>query len=234
MPSEHCNKTIVAFTSDEDLSQEELFDFDDDVVDESGAVSDETKDSCRPDLAVEPGSQPMEQSEDKETDQATSDDSIIDETSQPIILDDKGPESQQFVPTRGKIRKASRSESNQEIISMMQKIIDKDPSTDLINFMKKDLEKSREHELKLFAMLCNTSGAMQPHSSAPIPNHPTEMFPGRSRGNIQHRQSHPSFEPGPSTSGSYIARDQSNIFQRMRYNMFEEDEDGEEKTYQTL
>ena len=66
-----------------------------------------------------------------------------------------------FVPIKQPKRKSNRDDPICEAIKLMKTIAEKDPSRDLINFIKDDMEKSREHELKLMQMVLSC-GNQQP------------------------------------------------------------------------
>ena len=66
-----------------------------------------------------------------------------------------------FVPVKQPKRKSNRDDPICEAIKLMKTIVEKDPSKELISFMKDDMEKAREHELKLIQMMLSF-GNQQP------------------------------------------------------------------------
>ena len=66
-----------------------------------------------------------------------------------------------FVPIKQPKRKSNWDDPICEAIKLMKTIAEKYPSRDLINFIKDDMEKSREHELKLMQMMLSC-GNQQP------------------------------------------------------------------------
>lgn len=58
-----------------------------------------------------------------------------------------------FVPVKQPKRKSNRDDPICEAIKLMKTIAEKDSSKELITFMKDDVEKAREHELKLMQMM---------------------------------------------------------------------------------
>ena len=73
-----------------------------------------------------------------------------------------------FVPKRsvkkGKSNK-NKLDINQEVIQLIQEAVRNDPTKEMISFLGDEMEKSREHELKLFQlMLGNRANSGMPPS----------------------------------------------------------------------
>lgn len=106
-----------------------------------------TRDSCQPDQAIEPraiSSTPTVPSEDTSESEASS-----------------ANQSNVFVPIKQAKRKSNRDDPICEALKLMNTIAEKDPSKELINFMKEDVAKAREHELRLMQMILSF-GNQQP------------------------------------------------------------------------
>ena len=103
-----------------------------------------TRDSCRPELAVEPSASR------EEVTQSTEDEGNS-EASQGCV-------GKQFVPVKSATTKKLKKEDPLvEAIHLMRSAIENDPTKQLIQFLKSDIEKSREHEVKLFQLLLTHS-----------------------------------------------------------------------------
>lgn len=103
-----------------------------------------TRDSCRPELAEEPSAsrEVLNQSIDIEGSSDTSQDFSV----------------KQFVPVKSApAKKLKKEDPLVEAIHLMRSAIENDPTKELIQFLKSDIEKQREHELKLFQLLLSNS-----------------------------------------------------------------------------
>jgi len=90
-----------------------------------------SRDSCQPEMALEPSAASSS------TDQENS--------------------VKEFVPVKssGKKRKLKEAEATEELLNAVKEAIEKDPMKDILNFMKEEMEKSREHEKQLVRMMMN-------------------------------------------------------------------------------
>ena len=91
-------------------------------------------------------------------------------------------QSNVFVSLKKSKRKSNRDDPICEALNLMNTIAEKDPSKELINFMKEDVAKALEHELRLMQMILSC-GNQQPswaqsHGSA-VGNY-AYMSPGSS------------------------------------------------------
>ena len=103
-----------------------------------------TRDSCSPELAIEPSAS------NEENDQTAENEGIGDEH--------KNSPVGEFVPVKSVPRKRQKKEDPLvEAIHLMRTAIENYPTKELIKFIKSDIEKSREHELKLYQMLVTHS-----------------------------------------------------------------------------
>ena len=102
-----------------------------------------TRDSCSPELAIKAASK-------EENNQPTENEDILDEH--------KNSSVGEFVPVKTVPTKRQKKEDPLvEAIHLMRTAIENDPTKELIKFLKSDIEKSREHELKLYQMLLTHS-----------------------------------------------------------------------------
>lgn len=96
-----------------------------------------TRDSCQPEQALEPSSTNSERS-------FTSADGLWEE-------------KDLFVPVRNAKKRQSTKEkldaTTIEVMKLVKEAVDNDPTKEMINFMGEEMEKSREHELKLHQLM---------------------------------------------------------------------------------
>ena len=90
-----------------------------------------------------------------------------------------------FVPIK-RAKKASKSQNHLEgsiaqAVELVKEVVAKDPTNQLINFMKEEMEKARQHELQLIQML------MQPSGPSTMP---MQFTPIQSAGHFQQVPSH--------------------------------------------
>ena len=76
-----------------------------------------------------------------------------------------------FVPIKTKRKQLSKERldlATTEVLTLVREAVQNDPTKELISFMKEEMEKSREHELRLFQLLLshrpNTSLNSTPYS----------------------------------------------------------------------
>ena len=95
-----------------------------------------TRESCQPDLALEPSASP----------------SPTDLSVQSL---ESGMEKELFVPVKSRRKQSSKERldmATTEALTLVKEAIQNDPTKELISFMKEEMEKSRQHELKLFQL----------------------------------------------------------------------------------
>ena len=97
-----------------------------------------TCDSCRPELAVEPS------------------------YSKEVLADsDEGSESSSVEKKRLLIKKCSREKKKHDVVNetlgLIKSVLEKDPTKELLSYLKDESEKAREHALKLMQLLTQSS-----------------------------------------------------------------------------
>ena len=119
-----------------------------------------TRDSCQPELAVEPPAKNDAGGEEGPS-------------------DTNGLQKKVFVPLRSKKREKNKETGDavSEVLSLIKSTIENDPMKDMIKFMKEELRESREHEKELFAMLLQNNQTSQ----APPPQFRPNNNPGISQ-----------------------------------------------------
>lgn len=103
-----------------------------------------TCDSCRPELALDPSAsrEDLNHSTENEGNSGASQDCA----------------GKQFVPVKSApTKKLKKEDPLLEAIHLMRSAIENDPTKELIEFLKSDIEKSKEHEFKLFRLLLTHS-----------------------------------------------------------------------------
>ena len=117
-----------------------------------------TRDSCQPDQALEPSS----------SEKSFNDD------------DDNHDAAELFVPVK-KIRKRVTAKdkldtTTTEVLNLVREVVSNDPTRDLLNFMREEMDKSRQHELQLFQMLqsrrTNSGSDLYHHQATTYPAYP--------------------------------------------------------------
>ena len=101
-----------------------------------------TRDSCQPDQALEPSTLEFVQNEGEST---SGTDKVLENESE----DKPG---KLFVPVKGH-KRSRKDDPVCEAIKLMRSVVESDPTKEVINFLKEDIQKAREHELKLFQMM---------------------------------------------------------------------------------
>jgi len=111
-------------------------------------------------------------------------------------LDKDHPSTQPFVPVKTAPKERKRKGDNTEImteaVNLLKTAVENDASKHMLVFLKEDIEKSREHELKLLKLLCTQDGLQQPSFYPRAPSYnpymphvvspfPTAAMPGYAR-----------------------------------------------------
>lgn len=165
-----------------------------------------TRDSCRPDLATEPL---MNVS-------VTDCNDDVDNEDQDLAKDH--PSAQRFVPVKTAPKKRKRRGDNTEIlteaVNLLKTAVENDASKEMLAFLKEDIEKSREHELKLFKLLCTQDKVQQPTVYPPAPSYNPYMPPvtppfgtGVMPGYARMYGREPTGRPLPATSTATVTSD---------------------------
>ena len=102
-----------------------------------------TRDSCQPELALEPSSSGSSNKSFDDTDHSREDAS----------------DGSLFVPKRNVMKvKSSKHKLDSltfQVMKVVEDVANNDPTKDLINFMREEKEKLRQHEIKLFELMLN-------------------------------------------------------------------------------
>ena len=121
-----------------------------------------TRDSCQAEQAIEPTATQFYRNQIASCSTPTEDTSESEASS--------NNQSNVFVPIKQGKKKSSRDDPICEAMKLMKTIAEKDPSKELINFMKEDIQKAREHELQLMQMMLSFGNQQPPwaqsHGSA--------------------------------------------------------------------
>lgn len=126
-----------------------------------------TRDSCQPERALEPS---ISSSSPPCTPGSSLDDNTADNVEDEVEL---------FVPKRsvkkGKCNKDTL-DTTQEVMKFIQEAVRNDPTKEMISFLRDEMEKSREHELKLFQLMLGNraNSGMPPSSSMEAGFYPSE------------------------------------------------------------
>lgn len=107
-----------------------------------------TRQSCRPEVAQEPTAGANEIENDRGVIQENTSGDEVDD--QPGRAGPPKPNKNLFVPTRSKKRKVDPTTA---AVELMQKVLEKDPTKDLLDFYREENEKSRNHELKIMQLI---------------------------------------------------------------------------------
>ena len=103
-----------------------------------------TRESCQPEQAIEPSQSPC--SSLSQVDKATDDD----------LGSTASTETEMFIPKKRARKEKTKSPIDAalvETLDLVKEVVKNDPTKDLINFMREEMDKAREHELKLFHLL---------------------------------------------------------------------------------
>ena len=130
-----------------------------------------SRDSCKPDQAIEPESikQPIDNEELIDS-EASGDQEKLNDSKRKV-------EKKVFIPV-----KKSRNDTKKKIktavlesVGLLKEVANNDTSKEMTNFLRKEMDKSREHELKLIQMLNFTGSAprQQQHAFQSMPNQVT-------------------------------------------------------------
>lgn len=117
-----------------------------------------TRDSCQPEQAREPSATQFCQN-------VTSTPTLDSSESETSSVDQS---QNMFVPVKQPKRKSNRDDPICEAMKLMKTIAEKDPTKELISFMKDDIEKAREHELKLMQMMLSFQNQQPLQGQSPV------------------------------------------------------------------
>ena len=180
-----------------------------------------TRDSCQPEMAVEPSASSSEPS-------TSSDVQESDKQEQEAVNKVK-----QFIPI--KKRKTPQKGHVGEAVALLKTAIDQDPTKEFIGFMQEEAEKARQHELEIVKLILNgtnpasTGQHVEPPNTMPLVNEAQHWKPSGYppvQSNFHHYQHNLQYHP-PSPQGfsSALSTDL-----RMR----QDNHTGNEKHFHTL
>ena len=115
----------------------------------------QTRDSCNPDMAVESSSS-LQLSDGEPVKRASDNRTPTDEQSSDGLDQGDDSDKKQFVPIRKGRRKKVKSQNSSSALStaveLFEKVVNNDPTTQLIYFFKEENQRALEHELKLMEL----------------------------------------------------------------------------------
>ena len=115
----------------------------------------QTRDSCNPDMAVEP-SLSLQLSDGEPVKRASDNRAPTDEQSSDGFHQGDDSDKKQFVPIRKGRRKKVKSQNSSSALStaveLFEKVVNNDPTTQLIYFFKEENQRALEHELILMEL----------------------------------------------------------------------------------
>ena len=156
----------------------------------------QTRDSCNPDMAVE-SSLSLQLSDGELVKRASDNRAPTDEQSSDGFDQGDDSDKKQFVPIRKGRRKKVKSQNSSSALStaveLFEKVVNNDPTTQLMHFFKEENQRAREHELKLMELLMSQRQPAVSYSAGSA----SVIFLGRS--------------PSPFTGSSYCAGSSSMI-----------------------
>ena len=135
----------------------------------------QTRASCQPEQAIDPGSVLKKKRKREEESDVSSPSTNNDSSSIDGKNDD---ESNLFVPVKGGKKKpakmAQMEDSLKDVLGKVAESLNADPTDKLLKYFEQENERARQHEMKLFAMLFGGQTSQQVAPSAP----PTMEFQG--------------------------------------------------------
>ena len=114
----------------------------------------QSRDSCQPEMAIEPSSSSLASTSNSPPASTSNSLSASSDLPQP----NNGVE-EQFIPMIKKRRLAKKDSKDHvaEVVSLLKEAIAQNPTNEMINFMKEEAERSRQHELEVLKLLLNSS-----------------------------------------------------------------------------
>ena len=110
----------------------------------------QTRDSCQPDQAIEPSSLEQSTSSEKSSKSADADKSLQDD-----LENNEDSEGGLFIPVKKRKEKPKEKLATavMEAAELVKEVCNNDPTKELIRFLREEMNKSREHELKMIQLL---------------------------------------------------------------------------------
>ena len=137
----------------------------------------QTRDSCNPDMAIESSSS-LQLSDGEAVKRGSDNRTPTDEQSSDGI--DKGDDcdKKQFVPIKKGRRKKVKSQNASSVLStaveLFEKVVNNDPTAQLMSFFKEENQRAREHELKLMGLFMSQRQPVVSYSAGPSSMIPPE------------------------------------------------------------
>ena len=114
-----------------------------------------SRDSCNPELSVEPSTLPASTKENEKTRKRSSGGSEVSDNEE---TSNSEPDKSLFVPIKKAAgKRKGKDETVHSVLGIMNAVLEKDPAKDLIKFFQEENEKAREHELKMMQMFMASS-----------------------------------------------------------------------------
>ncbi|XP_068731123.1 uncharacterized protein [Montipora capricornis] len=115
----------------------------------------QTRDSCQPDQAIEPSSLKQSTSSEESSKSADSDKSLQDH-----LENNDDSEGGLFIPIKKRKKEKPKEKLEAAILEaseLVKEVVNNDPTKELINLLREEMDRSREHECKMIQLLT------QPH-----------------------------------------------------------------------
>ena len=146
-----------------------------------------TRDSCKPEMALEPSSS-SSSSKDKTQQDTETDSEKTNAQESPNESKGGGSPNFQYVPVkRGK--KRAKVDPVVEAIETMKQVIQKDPTKDFLEFLKEENERARQHEMRVLQMMMAPQPIATPPPNYTYNHSSSSQYPGH-----VNRSKSPSFE----------------------------------------
>ena len=130
----------------------------------------QTRDSCNPDMSVESSSS-LQLSDGEAVKRASDNRTPTDEQSSDGIDQGDDSDKKQFVPikkgTRKKVKSQNSSSALSTAVELFEKVVNNDPTTQLMSFFKEENQRAREHELKLLELFMSQRQPAVSYSAGP-------------------------------------------------------------------
>ena len=118
-----------------------------------------THNSCQPDSTIEPTARGSSDVLSKGSDHSSA-------SSSPVPVDDSeesAGEKKLFVPIKN--RRKKRKDFASRAVECMEKLLDRDPTKDLLEFYREENDKARKHEMQLMQMIMSAQVQDSEHFS---------------------------------------------------------------------
>ena len=137
----------------------------------------QTRDSCKPDMAIESSSS-LQLSDGEAVKRGSDNRTPTDEQSRDGIDQGDDCDKKQFVPIKKGRRKKVKSQNASSVLStaveLFEKVVNNDPTAQLMSFFKEENQRAREHELKLMGLFMSQRQPVVSYSAGPSSMIPPE------------------------------------------------------------